>query len=385
MRLFIRFLLILLIIFGLLIQPKSVSAEFLEVISPAEVFLGESFEIEVKISAQPNRQYRIKARFGQNKSLTKGQTYNPTSEVWLSDTVAWDKFPSLQTNSDGSWSGKVKVKTSTTAFLGQNSLVVRIHDDETGLNQDSPTYLVTLLQTTVLDNKEQTNPQDSGKPILSEFMPQPLDNKEWVELYNDSENPADLSGWKIDDEEGKSSPHIIADKTILGPKAYFIAEFTSFKLNDLTDSVRLLKPDDSIVESFTYTKTVKGQSWAKDKNGNWFITSEPTPAAPNKLTFVSETPQTNNQSQITAFENSPTVLADQTQIKNETLPVLNKSPKIASVSSSFINKKKESFPSPIFLATGSLLIITAVFVFFKNKFKFQKKEKAVLADKSTVA
>src|SRR3989344_7049355 len=198
MHFFLKSALVLLILLGILIKPQPVSAEFLEVSSPAEIYENSAFEIDINVSAQPNSSYHIKARLGQSSAaLNKGQTFNPTDGVWLSDTVSWDKFPSFQTNSEGSWIGQLKVKPAATASLGNNFLLVRIHRVDNNSNYDSPMYSVTLLEPIVVPPAvPQPTIKPEGKPALSEFMAQPLDKTEWVELRNDGDNPADISGWK---------------------------------------------------------------------------------------------------------------------------------------------------------------------------------------------
>lgn len=387
MHFFLKGTTVLLIALSILIKPLPVSAEFLEVTSPAEIYQDTAFEIDVRISAQPNQNYKIKARIGKISSqMNKGQTFDETNGVWLSDTVSWDKFPSFQTNSEGSWNGKLKVKPTTTASLGNNLLQVRIQKpDDTG-KYSSPTYNITILNNTVAETetpKQTPVIKVEGKAILSEFMAQPSDKIEWVEIRNDGDNPADISGWKVDDEEGKSSPQEIPDSTIIQPKGYFVVNFTSYKLNDLADSVRLLRPDGSVADSFIYEKTVKGQSWSKDSNGNWFITNEATPNSENKFTYVSETPNPptapNQKPETVSAANVLAAKSDE-PITKVSIPTINKSAKIATVSSSFVNKQnKGGVTNLILLAAGFLLILSSVGILFKNNLrKFFKKEKAVL-------
>ncbi|MEQ9455453.1 MAG: lamin tail domain-containing protein [Phycisphaeraceae bacterium] len=55
--------------------------------------------------------------------------------------------------------------------------------------------------------------------VITEIMYNPASNEkqpvkvEWVELYNRSDEPVDLSGWKLADEDGESAP--IPDNAIL--------------------------------------------------------------------------------------------------------------------------------------------------------------------------
>jgi len=125
--------------------------------------------------------------------------------------------------------------------------------------------------------------QTSSNITLTEFMPDPASGSEWAEVYNPESFEADISGWKIDDIEGASSPYPIPQGTKIGPKNYLVFSFSS-KLNNSGDSIRLLNPKGEVVETYSYKETVKGASFAKDAQGGWQITITPTPGAPNKIT-----------------------------------------------------------------------------------------------------
>jgi len=116
---------------------------------------------------------------------------------------------------------------------------------------------------------------------LSEFMPNPDEETEWVEIYNDNDNTADLSGWRIDDIEGGSSPqHFNAQ---IPAKSFYVVYLDSARLNNDGDSVRLIRPDDSEADKANYSSSQNGIAWAKD-GGQWSETSTPTPGQVNKIT-----------------------------------------------------------------------------------------------------
>ena len=379
----VRAFVTLVVLATIIANPRSVSAEYLEIISPADVYQDTQFQIDIRVSAQAETVYQVKARIGQAKNLlTKGQTFDEGNGVWLSDSVGWDKFPNIQTDQNGVWQGNLKVKTSSTTSLGTNLLLVRLHNSTKNSNYDSPTYTINVSQSLP---PPPPAPKSAGKPILSEFMPQPADKTEWVELQNLGTASADISGWKIDDEDGKAAPATIPENTLVASGGYFVLNFASFKLNDLSDSVRLLKPDGSVVETFTYPKSIKGQSWAKDKNGNWLLTSKPTPGAENKFDtpvtapkVAAPTTQTTsansgpNEAGVLGTNTSPTTLSVQ--------PTLDQSDKIATVSASFAKKPTDNLLGFAFLASGAVLLVGAVLIIFKKFFwkVLVKKEKAAL-------
>lgn len=119
---------------------------------------------------------------------------------------------------------------------------------------------------------------------LSEFMPDlPAREDEWVEIYNPSNREWDISGFKLDDIEGGSSPYVIPEGTKIAPKGYLVFYFSP-KLNNDGDTIRLICPGGRILDSYAYTKTTKGISYAKDSQGVWSLTQTPTPGGPNTIT-----------------------------------------------------------------------------------------------------
>ncbi len=268
--------------FCLALPQISLAASSFLVVTPAEIEINTAFEIDLNISATPNTSYNVKARLGNaTNKLTQGQTLADDNTTWLTDNDSWTKFPVFTTDINGNWVGKISVRSVTTAQTGPNYLTIRIHTGNSSI--DSSTYSLDLKEAPVTPPTPQPAPQPvpEGKPILSEFMPQPSNGKEWVEIKNQGNTTADISGWFIDDEPGKSSPSQIPTGTIIAPGSFYVLTFTSSKLNDVTDMVRLLKPDEGEVESYRYDHTEKGSSWSKDNSGNWFLTTSITPGGEN--------------------------------------------------------------------------------------------------------
>lgn len=125
---------------------------------------------------------------------------------------------------------------------------------------------------------------------ISEFMPNPVgsdEEGEWIEIYNNSDKVVDLSGWKIDDEEGGSTPFTINKNTLINPKDYLVFKRpqTNLALNNDADEVRLFHPDGVLIENISYTAVAEGESYARINN-QWQWTTTPTPGAENILTSV---------------------------------------------------------------------------------------------------
>lgn len=119
--------------------------------------------------------------------------------------------------------------------------------------------------------------------IVTEILADPsppvaLPEAEYVELYNRSSHPVDLSGWTVSDESTTAQ----LDSFILLPDTYLILtraaeKFDAFgnvmdvslsSLNNAGDVIKLTDADGSIVDSLTYS-----DSWysADAKDGGWAL------------------------------------------------------------------------------------------------------------------
>ena len=129
------------------------------------------------------------------------------------------------------------------------------------------------------------NTENNIAVFISEFLPNP-DGKdaeeEWIELYNDSNQIIDISGWQLDDEEGGSRPFVFPEKTVIAPRSYlvFSCQITGIALNNDGDKVRLLLPQGTLFQEITYTKAPEGRSSSRASES--FVWTTPTPGLPNK-------------------------------------------------------------------------------------------------------
>ncbi len=90
---------------------------------------------------------------------------------------------------------------------------------------------------------------------LSEVLALPKDayDAEWVEIANDSDAPADLSGWKLDDGEGGGSPYTLPAGSTIGPQGLLTVIMPRALFNNAGDSARLLGPDGAVIDVFDYS------------------------------------------------------------------------------------------------------------------------------------
>ena len=137
--------------------------------------------------------------------------------------------------------------------------------------------------------EEEVNYPDNVK--ITEFMACPeKDEEEWVEIYNDTGEDLDLTAWKIDDVvDGGASPYTLDEDKIgksltVKKEKYFVIFFSSSRFNNTGgDSVRLLNPNNEVVDETSYEDCQTGYSYALDDSGDFKLTQEPTPGEENEI------------------------------------------------------------------------------------------------------
>lgn len=129
--------------------------------------------------------------------------------------------------------------------------------------------------------------QLSADVRLNEVVAAPAEGEEWIELYNAGTTDVDLKGWTIDDAEGGSSPYIVTESKIIKANDYLVLNQseTKLQLNNATDSVRLIDPQGTIIDSFNYSISHAGSSWCK-VNTVWQETTIMTPGLVNAVPVV---------------------------------------------------------------------------------------------------
>lgn len=163
------------------------------------------------------------------------------------------------------------------------------------------TYLVTLM---VYDGFYYSNDTITvevypKKITINEFLPSPVgkdagdeeDPGEWIELYNDSDQIINISGWQLDDEDGGSKPFIFPENTLIAPKGFlvFSRQTTGIALNNDNDKVRLLLSTGIVFQEVSYEKAKEGTSSALTPQG--FVWSTPTPGLPNIVISGEQAPE----------------------------------------------------------------------------------------------
>ncbi len=156
------------------------------------------------------------------------------------------------------------------------------------------------------DTEEKSGAIKIGKAVvLNEFIPNPTGSDtalkpggEWVELYNNSNIPFDLSSWVIYDNDDSHELYITAGNTDTGTTTIMAHSWlvvyrngdSDFNLNNDADSVRLSTgyplSSHTLVDAYSYTEEKpEGFSYARipDGIGSW-VDPIPTPGKPNTVT-----------------------------------------------------------------------------------------------------
>lgn len=145
-------------------------------------------------------------------------------------------------------------------------------------------------ETKLLNLKIQTAAIDFGV-VLNEFLPNPAgsnDNSpmpggEWVKLYNNSSQPADVAGWKIKDKSGGSltisqsnsdNNNNLSDsgETVIsasGILTVYRNGDSDFSINDQTETISLYNGV-TLIDSFSYNLSSaisEGKSFKRDPDG----------------------------------------------------------------------------------------------------------------------
>jgi len=105
-----------------------------------------------------------------------------------------------------------------------------------------------------------------------------------VELYNNSDQAADIGGWELDDADGGSKAFTIPYGTIVLPKSHLVfgRAVTKLALNNNTDEVRLYTGEGILIDSIEYSGPKSGIAAAR-RGENVYWTQYPTPGSSNVI------------------------------------------------------------------------------------------------------
>lgn len=169
-------------------------------------------------------------------------------------------------------------------------------------------------------------PPQIPKLLITEISPAPLPGQEeWIELWNPTSDPVDLTGWLLDDQlHGASRPYLIPSGQLL-PNQYriFPKNETLLSLHNTSDEVHLIHPEGGVVASQFYRDGVDGQTWAyAQEHEQWAWSDEGSPGAATPERSLPLVLLKDQTILVTDEQSNLVVLVDQTQAQpyQPTLP-----------------------------------------------------------------
>jgi hypothetical protein len=132
-----------------------------------------------------------------------------------------------------------------------------------------------------------TKRSHEGRLGLSELAAQ----HEWIEIYNSSSHQQSVDGWQLDDSDPATLPITLHQSTLMEPYGFLVVQ--DKRLHMLQgDTIRLLRPDGSIVDSVTTFQMLNGTSWSRYPvhGGGWHADTPQTPGDFNQAPSPKPTP-----------------------------------------------------------------------------------------------
>ncbi len=214
-------------------------------------------------------------------SDTSDPEHDPLSYVW--------KFPNKE-------SATTVTTTYTFTKTGTSTVTLLVKDNRGNEAKQSFSFFV---QAQVSEGEEKTSETETSthtetpRIILSELAPNPegSDEAEFIELYNEEEQAADISGWTVTDGSGKK--YRIPDQTIVLPEQYFLLQRkdTSIALNNSNDTITLKNAAEKTIDTVHYSGSKEGLVYIRTEKGAWVWSGTATPGKQNifvqKNSFVS--------------------------------------------------------------------------------------------------
>jgi hypothetical protein len=146
-------------------------------------------------------------------------------------------------------------------------------------------FFILLLIAAGCDKENEEPEAPDSKVVINELLPinnnvvadQNGEFEDWIELYNQSDEDVDLSGYYLSDSKKNPTKWQFPEGTFILGNDYLIiwadgdtlqaGLHTNYKLSSDGEKVLLLTPELSIMDETEYPSTVLQQSWARIPNG----------------------------------------------------------------------------------------------------------------------
>lgn len=211
--------------------------------------------------------------------------------------------------------------------------------------------------------------------LINEILPSPDgadELEEWIELKNLNSEEVDLFQWKIEDITGSTHTYIFPGGTKIGANGFLVLArpLTKITLNNTGDGLKLIRPDDTVLNSVTFEKAGLGQSYNRMETG-WAWSAILTPGSenviPSSTPFLSSTPPGSVEISTPPgnVESESEELQNQKSAQSSNNIEADK--QLAAVGRQFVKSPKSFY---IFLiAFGLAIFSSAVILFLKKKLR----------------
>jgi hypothetical protein len=199
--------------------------------------------------------------------------------------------------------------------------------------------------------------------LINEILPSPEgpdEKEEWIEIFNQNNFEVDLSEWQIVDTVGKTTNFSFSMGTKILAQGFSVISrpITKITLNNDGDALNLIQPNGKIIDSVTYEKAPRGQSYNRI-DSQWTWSTILTPGEPNKIpSLVSE-----NKEIEPSKEEAKKLVAEE-EIKEE--PKLKK--ELAAIGEQF-PEKPSNFLYILLVAVAIAIFSGVIILILKKKVK----------------
>ncbi|MCB1095264.1 MAG: lamin tail domain-containing protein [Verrucomicrobiae bacterium] len=195
----------------------------------------------------------------------------------LTTTFAPGHFDALVENNLGGWVPDGDLRQISTWMASRRAFAASEVEHMLGPNAATPRHAETLGS---LDS-----PSTADLELSEVFAAGTGDVGDFIEIHNRSDAAADISGYRLTDNEKKPDKYAIPEGTVIAPGGYHIVteKECGFGLEASGESVLLFaREGDSPVDSIAFGLQITGYSIGRstDQGHSWTL-NQPTPGAPN--------------------------------------------------------------------------------------------------------
>ncbi len=207
--------------------------------------VGQSVDLQFKVT-QPYDGYQTRAYLDEVRVTAASNLTTTETDINLSShDASGSGVAGILYQIDG---GIVATYSAALALGAGTHVLTYFAQDEAGNKEATKSMTI---------NATESAGVDFGV-VLNEFSP----NEKWVELYNNSVNAIDINDWKIKNSAGIELA-VISGSISSQEKL----KIENVEMNEAGDSLILLKPDETKMDSFTYTFSTPGKSFKREPDG----------------------------------------------------------------------------------------------------------------------